>query len=260
MGITQGITEFLPISSTAHLNLLSKKLGKKPDLISDTALHLGSLAATLFWLYRRRERFPYQNRIFWKKIVWATLPVGITGFLLEKPLQKLRHPPLTASLLIVGGGALLLTDNITRHKQGNRDFDSLSYGHCLSIGLAQTLALLPGLSRSGMTQMAGQWCALSAEAAQEFSFVLAVPVVTASAVFEMRHLSWGSFKALLPGLISAGVSSHLMLNRVEGFAKGSTYRALGFYRILLGGLLLKSACKSQTKGQEDSKKVDIDKG
>jgi undecaprenyl-diphosphatase len=240
MGITQGITEFLPISSTAHLNLLSKKLGKKPDLVSDTALHLGSLAATVFWLYRRRSQFPYQDQHFWQKVIVATLPVGITGFLLEKPLQKLRRPPLTASLLITGGLALLITDYATRHRQGERSLSNLPYLSSLGIGMAQTLALLPGLSRSGMTQMAGQWSRLSAEEAQHFSFVLAVPVVAASAAFEMRHLSWSAAKELLPGLVSAGISSHLMLNKVDHFAGGFTYRALGVYRMLLGAYLLKN--------------------
>lgn len=255
MGITQGVTEFLPVSSTAHLNLLSKKLGKQTDLVSDTALHLGSLAATIVWLYRRRSQFPYQNRGFWQKIMVATLPVGLTGFLLEKPLQKLRRPSLTAGLLIAGGLALWVTDFTTRQTRGTQNIESLSYGHCLGIGLAQTLALLPGLSRSGMTQMAGQWSGLSAEAAQEFSFVLAVPVVFASAAFEMRHLSWGVAKDLLPGLLSAGLSSHLMLNRVDHFARGPAYQMLGIYRVILGIYLLKSTVKRQ----EYQKKTDIDR-
>lgn len=239
MGITQGITEFLPVSSTAHLNILGAKLGKKPDLTSDTALHLGSLLATVFWLYRRRDQLPYRDRHFWQKVLVSTLPVGITGFLLEKPLQKLRRPKLTASLLIAGGLALWVTDYATREIQEQRDLDSLSYSQCVGIGLAQTLALLPGLSRSGMTQMAGLWSGLSASTAQEFSFVLAVPVVAASAAFEMRHLSWGAAKKLLPACLSAGISSHLMLNKVEAFSRGPAYQALGLYRILLGAYLLK---------------------
>ena len=223
--------------------MLSARLGKKPDLTSDTVLHLGSLTATLFWLYRRREQLPYRDRHFWEKVIVATVPVGMTGFLFEKPLQKLRRPGLTASLLITGGVALWITDYATRQTQGQCDLSDLkhlSYGQCVGIGLAQTLALLPGLSRSGMTQMAGRWSGLSATAAQTFSFVLAVPVVSASAAFEMRHLSWGEAKTLLPAGLSAAASSHFMLDKVDRFSKGPAYQALGLYRILLGAYLLKN--------------------
>lgn len=245
LGLTQGLTEFLPVSSTAHLNLIRQKLKQKPDLSVDTALHLGSLAATLLWVVRRRHKLPLRDPHFWGKGVLATLPVGLAGFLLEKPLQRWRHPHVSAAMLIAGGVGLLLTDTLRPARESS--LPTLSYAQAASIGAAQTLALIPGLSRSGMTQMAGQWQGLSGEDAQDFSFLLAIPVVTASALFEMRHLSAQDQRAMQPGILSAGLSSYLMLERVHFFAHGKPYRALGYYRVALGAYLLKKARKDKNR-------------
>lgn len=245
LGLTQGITEFLPVSSTAHLNLIRQKLRQKPDLSVDTALHLGSLAATLLWVLRRRHKLPLQDPHFWGKGALATLPVGLAGVLLEKPLQKWRHPHMSAAMLIAGGLGLLLTDSLRPPRQ--TPLAHLSYAQAMGIGGAQSLALIPGLSRSGMTQMAGQWQGLSGEDAQHFSFLLAIPVVTASALFEMRHLSARDRQQMQPGILSAGLSSYLMLEQVNYFASGKPYRALAYYRVALGAYLLKKARKDKNR-------------
>ena len=243
MGITQGITEFLPVSSTAHLNLLSRQLRQKPDLAVDTALHLGSLGATLLWIWRCRQSLPLKEPRFWGKWALSTLPAGLAGLCFEKQIKRWRRPALTAGLLSGGGLALLWTYYRTHH-QTPLPLKELSYGQALGIGFAQALALLPGLSRSGMTQMAGQWYGLSGEEAQRFSFLMALPIVSASAAFEMRDLRQDTLSNLLPGLVTAGLSSHLMLKHVSYFSAGPPYQALGVYRVLLGAYLLKNTASS----------------
>ena len=245
LGLIQGITEFLPVSSTAHLNLMRQKLKQKPDLTVDTALHLGSLAATLLWVLRHRKQLPLQDPHFWGKGVIATLPTGVAGLAFEKPLQRWRHPQVTALMLIAGGLGLLFTEYCRPPRETS--LRTLSYGQAARIGAAQSLALIPGLSRSGMTQMAGQWQGLNGEASQQFSFLLAIPVVTASALFEMRHLPLQEHKQMLPGILSAGLSSYLMLEKVSFFASGKPYRALAYYRVALGTYLWKKARKGKTR-------------
>lgn len=244
LGLIQGLSEFLPVSSTAHLNLMRQKLKQQPDLSVDTALHLGSLAATLLWVVRHRQQLPLKDPHFWGKGVIATLPTGVAGLALEKPLQRWRHPQITALMLIAGGLGLLFTEYCRPRRQTS--LSGLSYGQAARIGAAQSLALIPGLSRSGMTQMAGQWQGLDGKSAQQFSFLLAIPVVTASALFEMRHLSFQTQKHMLPGLLSAGLSSYLMLEKVTFFASGKPYRALAYYRVALGTYLWKKARKDKT--------------
>ena len=244
MGGVQGLTEFLPVSSTTHINLLQRKLSHEAVTLSwDTALHLGSLLATTEWLYQERSRLPLRQRGFWYRLALGTLPAVGAGLLLEKPLNRWRTAQLSA--VLSGLGALSLLHLAWRPPPvPPLTLPQLSYRQTLLIGCAQASALLPGLSRSGMTQWAGQSLGLAAADAQRFSFALSVPVVAGSALFEMRHLSGRDLRRLWPGLLSATLSSKLMLHRAHSLCSRPAHLMLGLYRLTLAIYLWREARKN----------------
>lgn len=188
LGAVQGLTEFLPVSSTAHLNLVRRLLGwESPGMVLETSLHLGTLAATLAWLIDEETREPLLSLPLAAKVGLATLPAGLAGLFLEKWIEsRLRGPRLTAGMLMLGAGLLCLAE-----AQGTQDtgLSELSYGQAWLIGLAQMLALVPGFSRSGATMSAGLLAGLSRRAAVRFSYLLSVPVVAASGLFKLKDLA-----------------------------------------------------------------------
>lgn len=206
LGAVQGLTEFLPVSSTAHLNLVRRLLGwPSPGLVLDTSLHLGTLAATLLWLADAERREPLLTLPLLAKVAVATLPAGLAGLLLEGWIERhLRSPKITAAMLLLGAGLLWLAE--ARPTQ-DTPLEALGFRQAGVIGLAQMLALIPGFSRSGATMSAGLLAGLERPAAVRFSYLLSVPVVTASGLFKLRHLARESGSELATGLLIGGLSA-----------------------------------------------------
>ena len=253
LAIVQGLTEFLPISSSAHLVLLPGLLGW-PDqgLVFDVAVHFGSLLAVLFYFrseVRRMLRAWLRNvsggqadqdsLLAWWVIV-ATLPAIVFGYLLSGNIEEsLRSPWIIAGASIVFGLLLWLADARGVRK---RDEYTLKFRDAFLIGWFQVLALIPGTSRSGITITVGLFLGLSREAAARFSFLLAMPVIFASGVLqairmftEVNPIGWGDLMlGVLLSAISAGLCIHYFLRLVERIGM------LPFvaYRVLLGVLIL----------------------
>ena len=253
LAIVQGLTEFLPISSSAHLVLLPGLLGW-PDqgLVFDVAVHFGSLLAVLFYFrseVRRMLRAWLRNvsggqadqdsLLAWWVIV-ATLPAIVFGYLLSGNIEEsLRSPWIIAGASIVFGLLLWLADvrGVRR-----RDEYSLKFRDAFLIGWFQVLALIPGTSRSGITITVALFLGLTREAAARFSFLLAMPVIFASGVLqairmftEVSPIGWGDLLlGILLSAISAGLCIHYFLRLVERIGM------LPFvaYRVLLGILIL----------------------
>jgi len=193
LGSVQALGEFLPISSSAHLVLVPRLLGwVYQGKAVDVALHWGTLVAVCAYFWNdwialikagfSREK-SQERSLFWY-IMLATLPGGLAGLLLEK---RVEDTPIVAIAGILAGFAILLwfSDRYGRHSKGLAD---LGLGSTLAIGAAQALAVIPGVSRSGITLTAALWLGLKREDAARFSFLLSVPIVVAAGLYEARHL------------------------------------------------------------------------
>jgi undecaprenyl-diphosphatase len=201
LGMVQGLTEFLPISSSAHLVLVPWALGW-PDhgLAFDAALHLGTILALLvyFWrdwveisrafvggLLQRQEPQPFKARLGWM-IIAGSVPAGLVGVLAGDVIEAtLRQPSMIAGFMIVFGLVLLVAERVT---QRHRQLEDLRMADALLIGLAQALALAPGVSRSGVTLTAGLFLGLNRPDAARFSFLLSTPIALAAGLWQLVRL------------------------------------------------------------------------
>jgi undecaprenyl-diphosphatase len=213
LGAIQGLTEFLPISSSAHLYVVPTLLGwKYAGVAFDVALHWGTLIALLAafwrdWLELVREAFAREGarRLqawnTWLKLAAASVPGAVAGVLLKDLAEtRLRSLPLQATMLFVFGLLLWWVD---RARPANREETVPGWGTSMLMGVAQSLALIPGVSRSGITMTAGRAACLSRVAAARFSFLLATPITFGAGLVELRHLS----PDLGAGTLAIGVAS-----------------------------------------------------
>lgn len=209
LGLVQGLTEFLPVSSTAHLILAQRLFGLDADrfgLTFDVALHMGTLLAVFLYFFRTwigligdlfsgRWRVPLL-------LVSGTIPGAIAGVLLEGVVSReLRSPLLIAAMLIVGSVVFIVAERLGTQRRG---MESLSYGDALLIGLAQAVALVPGLSRSGMTISAGLGRGLRRGEATAFSFLLSTPIIAGAGAKTLLDLRKASALFEQPGVVAVG--------------------------------------------------------
>jgi len=246
LGTIQGLAEFLPISSSAHLVLAPWFLGwPDPGLTFDVALHMGTLLAVVayFWrdwlcLVARGLLRPAsgEGRLFWL-LVAATVPGGIFGFLLEKQAGTVfRSPLLIAVMLMAMGGVLCLADSrCPRHKE----LEDTGRADGLWIGLAQALAIVPGVSRSGITMAAARVRHLSREAAARFSFLLSTPIILGAGVLELRHLAAADLDgAFWAGMLSSAVVGFLAIRFLLRYLVNHSFDVFVWYRFLLAFAVL----------------------
>jgi undecaprenyl-diphosphatase len=215
LGLIQGLTEFLPVSSSAHLTLAPWLFGwSDPGLTFDVALHVGTLLAVLafFWkdwvrLFRHglgRGLSTPDGRLFWF-LAAASVPGALAGALFESQAETaFRRPVLIAVLLAVMGLVLLAADRLAA---GRTAIAPPTFFRCLAVGLAQALAILPGVSRSGATMAAGMFAGMSRAESARFSFLLSTPMIFGAAVFKLRDVSPAAVDLpFLTGIfVSAGV-------------------------------------------------------
>ncbi|MCZ7570462.1 MAG: undecaprenyl-diphosphate phosphatase [Ardenticatenaceae bacterium] len=247
LGLVQGLGEFLPISSSAHLILTPWFLGwPDPGLAFDVALHVGTLAAVVIYFWRDwlrllraapRPRTP-EGRLFWLLLV-GSIPGGIAGVLLDDLAeQALRSPLLIAGMLALMGLGLLAAD-----RRGARDHGLLDIGpvDAALIGMAQALAIVPGVSRSGITIAMARVRGVEREAAARFSFLLGSPIIAGAALFKLRHLVAtpdavaGPF---LAGVLTAAVAGALSIGLLLRYLREAGFGIFVVYRLLLAALAL----------------------
>ena len=182
LGIVQGLTEFLPVSSTAHLILLPwvfEWSGAVDTLTFDVALHAGTLCSLLFCFWRDWVDLVSKKHGLLVLLLMASIPAGVAGLLLNDFVEtSMRSPLLIVFTLIAGGLLMLLAEKAHKHK----NVDQVSRSDALLIGFAQAIAIIPGVSRSGITISAGLFRGLEREASARFSFLLSTPII-AGAVF-----------------------------------------------------------------------------
>ncbi len=258
LGILQGLAEFLPISSSAHLALAPWLFGwPDPGLAVDVALHFGTLVAVL-WYFRRewirlliaakdivvsRSVTTEQQRLVVFLII-GTRPGAIAGKLLEKEAESaFRAPALVAVALMVLGVLLWAAD---RFASQDKPVERMRWTDALLIGLAQMFAIIPGVSRSGSTITAGRALGMTREGAAVFSFLLSMPIIAGAALLKLPQAvhEYGLSAPLVAGIVASAVSGWLAISVLLRYVTRNSYGVFALYRLLLGaGVLLAVALR-----------------
>lgn len=249
LGLVEGITEFIPVSSTGHLIVATEWLGLGGERWKtfDVFIQLGAILAVV-WHYRvlflnvLRHATAPENRRFALNLLTAFLPAAVIGFLARDFIKdRLFSTGVVAVALIVGGIAILIIERwqpATRHPS----VEALPLRTALGVGLAQVLALVPGVSRSGATILGGYALGMSRRAAAEFSFFLAVPVMVAASGYDLLKsrdaLSPSDVPMFAVGFVVAFASALVVIRAFIGFVSRSSFAAFAWYRIAAGVLLL----------------------
>lgn len=253
LAIVQGLTEFLPVSSSAHL-LLVPVLSNWEDqgLAFDVALHIGSLTAVIIYFRKeigrmwlawidslRYRRLNEDGKLAWA-VILGTIPVGLAGLLLNDVISHTLRSPLVVAFGLIAFGVLLgIAD--WRHR-GSKSEYHMSRSDVFWIAIAQALALIPGTSRSGITITAALLLGLNREAAARFSFLLSIPVIALAGGYEtlglIRQDVAVDWLAMIVGTVVSGVSAYLCIHYFLVFIRKVGMQPFVVYRILLGLLLL----------------------
>jgi undecaprenyl-diphosphatase len=252
LGLIQGLSEFLPISSSAHLALAPWFFGwPDPGLAFDVALHFGTLVAVL-WYFRaewgkliaalvsiirnRRVQTVEEKRLVF--LIIATIPGAMGGLLLEKKAETaFRAPALIASALIVMGIVLWAVDRFSRM---DRNITGMRWLDALLIGISQVFALIPGVSRSGSTITTGRLFKFDRQSAAVFSFLMSMPIIAAAVVLEVPKAlrTEGLSAPLIVGVLAAAISGWLAIAVLMRYVTRHSYGIFALYRVLLGIVVL----------------------
>ncbi|HXH72073.1 MAG TPA: undecaprenyl-diphosphate phosphatase [Mariprofundaceae bacterium] len=243
LGLIEGITEFLPVSSTGHMIVASSWLGIAQSEDNKAFEVIIQLAAILAVAASYRDKFTLAHRELWQKIILAFIPVGIVGLLFHKQVKAMFSVEIVAAMFIIGGIVFLLVEYLHRGKNyPTRRVEDVSYRQALWIGIAQVFALIPGTSRAGASIIGALLVGLDRKASAEFSFLLALPVMLAASGFDLLkhyHDFVGSnLLTLVVGFVTAFVAAFATMKLFIGFLQRFTFVAFGIYRILFGALLL----------------------
>jgi len=243
LGIVEGATEFLPISSTGHMIVVSQWLGIAQSEENKAFEVIIQLAAILAVVANYREKFSFVYLDLWKKVVLAFIPLGVVGFLLHKQIKAMFTADIVAVMFIVGGVIFLIVEYFHKDKvYPVEKVEDLSYRQALWIGMAQIFALIPGTSRAGSSIIGAMLVGLSRKASAEFSFLLALPVMMAASGYDLlKHyhdFAGTNGLVLITGFVVAFLSAWLVMRLFLRFLENFTFVAFGIYRILFGALLL----------------------
>lgn len=239
LSLIEGLTEFIPVSSTGHLILASKFMGLQPSEFQkafDVIIQFGAILAVVY-IYRKDFKLDFG---FYKKLFIGFLPAAIVGFLLKDKINELMDSAtVVAVALILGGIAMMIVDHYFKHAERTEISDKDSF----KVGLFQCLALIPGVSRSGATIVGGQLLGFSRSKAAEFSFFLAVPTMAAATVYklwkirDLLHADHATDLAL--GVALSFIFAILAIKFFISIVKKYGFMWFGVYRIILGvGVLL----------------------
>jgi undecaprenyl-diphosphatase len=250
LGIVQGLTEFLPVSSTAHLLIGERLLGyNDPNSVFTEMIQLGSIFA-IVWLFRQKvldvivglPTRPEARRFAWLLVI-GVIPALVAGALASDFVEKVLHKSITtiAVAFILGGIVMLVVERVVTRPR-TRTVDDTTPKQALGIGLYQVLALVPGVSRSGATIVGGMLMGLDRGTAAEFSFFLAMPTLAATfahSVLQLRHhISADRSVELVIGFVMAFVASALVVRPFLAYVRRAGFAPFAWYRIIVGVLLL----------------------
>jgi undecaprenyl-diphosphatase len=250
LGLLEGVTEFIPVSSTGHLILASRWLGEAGEASKtfDIFIQLGAILA-IVWLYRRRlirvladARSDPVSRRFLLNLLIAFLPAAVVGLLAHDAIKRWLFTPVVVAVALVVGGVLILVIERLSSAARVTEVDDIEPRTALGVGLAQVLSLIPGTSRSGATIMGGYALGLSRRAATEFSFFLSIPVMVAATLFDLVKsrgaLSASDAPVFAVGFVTAFVAAVVVVRAFLGYVSRHSFAVFAWYRIVFGALLL----------------------
>jgi undecaprenyl-diphosphatase len=254
LGIIEGLTEFLPISSTGHLLIAQELIGYKDTAeVFTVVVQMGALGAVL-WYYRddltqkvkglfKRNA---QSIAFWKIWILATIPAGLAGIFIESKLSNIATLPVIAAALIIGGIIIWLIETYHKTKPSKTEpqFNKMTTKQALLVGCYQVLALVPGVSRSGATIMGGLLSGLDRVTATAFSFYLSIPILFLAGSYKLikdreaiASISGGGL-ALLAGTVAAFITAFIVIGWLLKYVSKHDFKIFAYYRIILGLIIL----------------------
>ena len=253
LGVVEGITEFLPVSSTGHLILVGDLLdfNSEKGKLFEIVIQCGAILA-IVWEYRAKFLSvatglsdSAQARRFVMNLFVAFLPVAIIGLAFGKAIKEVLFKPVPVALAFIVGGVIILWAERRKHRVTIESVDDMRWQDALKVGLAQCFALIPGTSRSGATIIGGLFFGLSRRAATEFSFFLAVPVLFAASGYELfkhRHeISADDLGILAVGSIAAFISAFICVRWLLRYIIRHDFTVFAWYRIAFGLIVLATA-------------------
>ena len=252
IGVVEGLTEWLPISSTGHMILVDEfvKLDVSKQFMDMflVVIQLGAILAVVVLNFEKLNPYsPWKSRLqkkntfkLWYKVILACIPAAVIGLPLNNWLEEhLMTTPIVASMLILYGILFIIVENYNRYRIPRaRDVDHLDYKTALLIGMFQVLSLVPGTSRSGATILGGIILGTSRQVAAEFTFYLAIPVMFGASLLKLVkfgfHYTSSEIFILLIGMLTAFIVSIISIKFLLHYIKKNDFTAFGWYRIILG--------------------------
>lgn len=243
IGIIEGFTEFLPISSTGHMIVASEFLGVEQSALINAYEVIIQFAAILAVMVIYKEKISFKKVDLWLKLFVAFLPLAIVGFIFKDVIKSLFVVQTVAWMFIVGGVIFLVVEYFYKEQNAHtHEVENVSYLQAFWVGIAQIFSLIPGTSRAGATIIGGLLTRLDRKTSMEFSFLLAIPVMGAVSGYDLlKH--YGEFananwEAFLIGFLTAFVVAYATIKLFLVFIARFTFVAFGLYRIVFGILLL----------------------
>ena len=253
LGIVEGITEWLPISSTGHMILVNSFLNNKESFTSSDlyiyVIQFGAILAVVTMYFKKLNPFAPSKTAkekkdtwnMWFKVIVACLPAAVFGLLLDDYMDKFETPFLVSAMLIIYGILFIVIENMKKSPK-TTDIDTMTYKTALLIGLFQVLSIIPGTSRSGSTILGAIILGCSRSVAAEFSFFLAIPVMVGVSflkiITNLDLMTAGNMVTLLVGMVVAYIVSMLSIKFLTGFVRKHDFKGFGYYRIILGIIVI----------------------
>ncbi|MCK9337198.1 MAG: undecaprenyl-diphosphate phosphatase [Arcobacteraceae bacterium] len=243
LGIIEGFTEFLPISSTGHMIIAADMMSIAENNMTSAFMIIIQFAAIWAVVFNYKDKFTPKKIELWKKIVLAFIPIGVVGFLFASTVKELFDSTVVAYGFIVGGIIFLIVEKYYKNEEHLiDDVEKVSYKQALYIGLAQIFALIPGTSRAGATIIGAMLVGLNRKASAEFSFLLAIPVMCATTGYDLvKHYDefvGANLIVLAVGFVTSFIVAYITVKLFIKFLENFTFVAFGIYRIIIGLLLL----------------------
>lgn len=254
MGIVEGVTELLPISSTGHLILAAELMdfleGDK-RVVFEIFIQMGALLA-IVWEYREKIFSsllgigrPGVEQNLYINVAIAFFPAALVGFMFSDFIKEVLFSPYVVAAGFIGGGFIIMWVEKRAYAPRIEDMDNIGYASALNVGLCQCLALIPGVSRSGATIIGGMYFGLSRRAATEFSFFVAIPMISAASLYSLwgarEGVALGDAGILAIGFITSFISAFFVMKMLLKFVATHTFIAFAWYRIAFGGVILATA-------------------
>lgn len=242
LGIVQGFTEFLPVSSTAHLILFPwffNWTGEVDTLSFDIALHTGTLIALLACFWRDWIELITKKQKLFGLIVLASIPAGVAGYLLNNFTERALREPLIISMMLVAVGFLML---IAEKANKYKDMEKIGLKDAIIIGIAQAIAIIPGVSRSGITISAGLFRGLKREASARFSFLLSTPIIAGATMLHFKKLITAqenyNLQLFAIGLVTSYITGIIAIKFLLNFLKKHPLNVFVYYRFILAVVII----------------------